>query len=705
MQIDSESPLDDPDDERQPSEWRFLLSPTAVFWSVLSWLEGWLVSRHLLLLIFATPFLLSLVYVTSTYLRLNTQESNAVAIYISALESAQQREDRQTEESLHRALIGLQPQNLQFSLNLIDFLWQNQERAEATTRLIGLLDGPGENSAPAYLMRARHLLTEDNSAVRRDAVQHLSKAAELQPTDFEILSLLAQTLLQEGEYNLAATRLQQLAEAHPISGSLRLLRLLHIIGSITEAQVHVQKAEGILRTKLLDQNITEEERLQLAELLILTERPAEALSVISAALELNPTEALREKYSQAAIELARAGIEESAANAPAALKLTTSSLQQSPGSEPALRMAKQLDEHGYSISSNLLETLRVYWSERFSEAPSSPEVRLNYSRVLGLLHLHEEAALILDGLDATPSTASVERLEHLVKSGQKPLARDLAQKLAQYSQEHPQDLVGREFTVECLMSAELYEQARQLIIDSANTAQLSSRMQARLGDTYILMFDQLTGCPPKSSVRSERWVPNLDTSEQSPAELLGLLSEAAELTSGRVDAAERLMRIALSDSPYAAAAQRHVDQISAIGKDADQLFERLGTVCVINERYEEAHRYLMSASRMQDGGSPTTLNNLALTIARGKTGSTDEALILINLALTSLPDHPVLLGSRGEIFLLQRNFREARLDLEKSLSLRAGRPEIHRLLANVLNELDEPELAAEQLELADSLDQ
>ena len=147
-----------------------------------------------------------------------------------------------------------------------------------------------------------------------------------------------------------------------------------------------------------------------------------------------------------------------------------------------------------------------------------------------------------------------------------------------------------------------------------------------------------------------------------------------------------------------------MDQIRAVGADAELLFERLGTICVVNERYDEAYRYLTSARRIQDGGSPQTLNNLALTIARGKIGSSDEALIMINLALTSLPDHPVLLASRGEIFLLQRSLREARIDLEKSLSLQGGRSEVHRLLAEVLQELDEPELAKEQLEIAESLE-
>lgn len=704
MQTDAESLPDDPDEERQPSDWRFLLSPTAVFWSLLSWLEGWLLSRHLLLLLFATPFLTGIVYVISTCMRLATEESNTIALYAKTLESLQQQGDLQTQENIHRALIGLQPDNPQFSLNLIDFLWQNQKRAEATERMLNLISSGAGNTAPANLMRARHLLTEGTPAARRKAIEHLSLAAEQQPTDFDILSLLSSTLLQEGEYNLASSRLQQLAESHPIRGVLKLLRLLHTIGSITDAEVHVKRAEGILRTKLLNQDITEEERLQFAELLMLTSRPEEALSLISAALETKPTSALREKYAIAAIEVARAGIEESAVNAPAALKLTNSSLRQSIGNEPALRMAKQLAERGYDIDHNLLDALNDYWSERLAESSTSPDIRLNYSRVLGLMQRNEEAARILEGLDTIPSVASVERVEHLVQSNQKALALELARNLLQYSLEHSEDKNATGFTVDCLISAQLYEQARELILETAPVSRLSIKMQQRLSSTYIRLFDQLTGRPPESSAETDRWIPDLEASERDPAELIRLLSEAADLASGRVDAADRLMRIAVSDSPYASTAQREVDQIRAVGADAELLFERLGTICVVNERYDEAYRYLTSARRIQDGGSPQTLNNLALTIARGRIGSSDEALIMINLALTSLPDHPVLLASRGEIFLLQRSLREARIDLEKSLSLQGGRSEVHRLLAEVLQELDEPELAKEQLEIAESLE-
>ena len=104
------------------------------------------------------------------------------------------------------------------------------------------------------------------------------------------------------------------------------------------------------------------------------------------------------------------------------------------------------------------------------------------------------------------------------------------------------------------------------------------------------------------------------------------------------------------------------------------------------------------------GRNPIILNNLALATVRSQAGSAQNALTLINQALELLPGNPELLSTRGEIFVAMQRWADARRDLEECVSIRSGRPKVHRLLQKVWLGLDEPDRADAQGKLAEQLE-
>jgi uncharacterized protein HemY len=133
---------------------------------------------------------------------------------------------------------------------------------------------------------------------------------------------------------------------------------------------------------------------------------------------------------------------------------------------------------------------------------------------------------------------------------------------------------------------------------------------------------------------------------------------------------------------------------------------KLGAHAIIHERYTKAVTWLEQGNRLSAGRNPAILNNLALSIVRGKSDSPTKALLLVDEALKLLPDNPELLSTRGEIQIAMELWNDAREDLERSLAARGGRPKVHRLLEQAYKKLRKNNLAelhqneAEKLEKA-----
>jgi predicted Zn-dependent protease len=78
----------------------------------------------------------------------------------------------------------------------------------------------------------------------------------------------------------------------------------------------------------------------------------------------------------------------------------------------------------------------------------------------------------------------------------------------------------------------------------------------------------------------------------------------------------------------------------------------------------------------------------------------DRALSLVNAALKSVPNQPVIRETRGQILLRLKQYKEAIFDLEFALSSSAPSQPIHEALSQAYEAIGMVDLAQTHQELA-----
>ena len=109
------------------------------------------------------------------------------------------------------------------------------------------------------------------------------------------------------------------------------------------------------------------------------------------------------------------------------------------------------------------------------------------------------------------------------------------------------------------------------------------------------------------------------------------------------------------------------------------------------KRAEEARQYLDEAYKA-DPSQVGVANNLAWMLATGDKPDLPRALEVINHALEAAPGTFEMYGTRGRVLVRMQRYREALVDLEKSLRAKSG-PNLHGDLADAYEALGMAELA------------
>lgn len=102
--------------------WGVLLSPTAITLAVLSFAEGWLLSRQMRLLLLSMPFVFTCFFFAVLIAQINDSELQLEQRYRNMLSESVMNEDRDAQESVLRSLVGLNPQDFSLQVQLIDVL-------------------------------------------------------------------------------------------------------------------------------------------------------------------------------------------------------------------------------------------------------------------------------------------------------------------------------------------------------------------------------------------------------------------------------------------------------------------------------------------------------------------------------------------------------------------------------------------------------
>lgn len=123
-----------------------------------------------------------------------------------------------------------------------------------------------------------------------------------------------------------------------------------------------------------------------------------------------------------------------------------------------------------------------------------------------------------------------------------------------------------------------------------------------------------------------------------------------------------------------------------------------GTVALLNGDRESARTHLELA--MAENELPGVLNNLAVALHEQQTPDLEAALAFSEAALESLPEHPYLRETRGQILLKMDRFREAIPDLEAALTAAPIAQAAHESLAIAYDAIEQPVLAEQHRQLA-----
>lgn len=138
----------------------------------------------------------------------------------------------------------------------------------------------------------------------------------------------------------------------------------------------------------------------------------------------------------------------------------------------------------------------------------------------------------------------------------------------------------------------------------------------------------------------------------------------------------------------------------AEGKQPALAHLAMGNLCWLEDRRDIAMFHFEQALEIRDD-IPVMLNNLAWLISHDEDSPDPErALGLINAALEKQPDNSSFLDTRGNIFVMLKQWRPALTDLEKALNGVKDKKAVHKQLSLVYSELGMQELSAIHKEMS-----
>ena len=127
----------------------------------------------------------------------------------------------------------------------------------------------------------------------------------------------------------------------------------------------------------------------------------------------------------------------------------------------------------------------------------------------------------------------------------------------------------------------------------------------------------------------------------------------------------------------------------------------LGTIELNRGNIQAASRQLEIAVA-DNKNMPGMLNNLAYALLQEDEPDLERALSYSQMALESMPRHPALRETRGQILLRLKRYTEAISDLEFALIEKSLRPAIRKGLAEAYEAIGQPDIAQQQLKLLEA---
>lgn len=209
---------------------------------------------------------------------------------------------------------------------------------------------------------------------------------------------------------------------------------------------------------------------------------------------------------------------------------------------------------------------------------------------------------------------------------------------------------------------------------------------------------QLTSALVEAKVLQSKKIQAKDSSPLGLMKSLNLLREAMNIDSTNAQLLEAVTQACVE------AAKSENNELFVLreaivqGMGSDTAHFILGTIALNQGKIEEAKNHLEIAAQ-NNPNLPGLLNNLAFAMTQEETPDLERALRLSEAAVRTMPTHPYLRETRGQILLRLERYTEAIADLEFALAATELRPAIRPSLAKAYAAIGQAETAQRQLEL------
>jgi len=705
-------------DEVEASLFELLIHPAKCFRQLLELLESWFFSRSYGRLMGGTAFL---AVTTGSFLLIwwlrHSADTSVVLAYEAAFNQAVKVGDTGRQELFLKSLSSLRRSEPQYQFRVAQFMLQNGRFGEGLSLMLQLAPDSGPDYADARIWLVRQAMS--SKAIKPMTMDEIEKQLHVvlaqNPHHSECHQLMALVYTKRKEWKLAEQHLISAASANPAL-NLDLARLKKGLNR-SEEDIHAaaEKAVGTLTKTLEADRGNCAVRISLAEAMMLAGNEMAARELLVSGLEQEASdESLKNAVSSFDMTLVDRRLMESPLNRDACVPVVLQAIQRAPSNVSAVQGLLRLQTMGATISPEDLKSAREYWQTVIDGKPDDLQARVVASQVF--LASNDQAAaaetlrpaadqrpelrgaLALLLLKCEKSDEGTAILETLIQEGTAKLA------------ESPTDLKSLAQTAEAELALGRVEEARGRLMVTAsdeNTSRIPTDpgIAALYGRACLACFDKFTGykANPADPVSLNQLTGTLPENV-SNADLLALLTDAAECATTVNSAIDRLSKLSLSSHPAAADAEQVLRQVRLEGTYGAQVLNLLGMHALLVKHYDKARHYLEQANAQTRGRDPMILNNLAVASIRGSVDPKERALKHANEALKLLPDQPEVLATRGEIYVAMEQWSDAIADLTQTLKVQKNNAALHRLLEQAYRGLDDPEMAEEHGQRAAELE-
>ena len=632
--------------------------------------------------------------------------------YENRLTVAREQGDRDSEELCLRALAGLQTGDLQYRMRLAEFLWQHRSREAGWAEIVRLADDGKAGFAAAHLWIVRNALSAEpyQQLSAEQMIDRLNRAIRAAPDTAEAHALLSQLYPAVGEKVLGEQHLVRAADAD-LKYVDALAALLAAEGRLQPNDSRVQRRCQMLLTQLQTAPRNAELRIQLARLLVLTNREREAELLLDEGLQLEDSSVLRRAVADLQLRYVSRELTSARLLGDRSMLAVRRVLQLDPQHPVAPLMASFLHLQGASFTGFSEEAMQ-YWETCAAALPTdhtrTPETSDRADAVLrSKAHLafalnRDEDCLttfaMIGQLQPQDIKVRVAALQSVGRtSDAAATAREMADPLRQSTRAE-----DRAVAADMLCQAELFEEAQNCLQLEPDSEQARLILAGAQASTALEYFDHLTGYPGDYSLQEADWVPQVQDS--SARQLADLLQQGLVVREFSMRAADRLYRMSLQSGATGKVAETALDQLRAQGVAAADVLAALGSRALQAGRIEPAIRWLRMAETSSDGQDPALLNNLALALVRSNDRQQfPEALKLASRAVQVAPDNHYMLTTRAEIQLALGDVKAAVSDLELARQVRPDFPETLQLLAKASIQQGDMQQAEQYLQQAAQL--